>query len=65
MSKKDYELIATAIWNKTFQLEPFDLKTKNHNRVVYQVAFSIADALELENPRFDRMKFLKVCGVIF
>ena len=53
MTKKDYELIAdvlaVAYWHSNDQ--------KNH------IAHDLADALQAENPRFNREIFLKACGV--
>lgn len=55
MTRKDYELlaetIATAWWYS------YD----------YQDSFvtALADKLESENPRFDRARFRKACGLSF
>jgi len=54
MTRKDYQLlaetIATAWWYST----------------EYQDSFvtALADRLEDENPRFDRARFRKACGVM-
>lgn len=50
MSRKDYELIAAVI-------------AAYPNREAKLVALRLADAFVLDNPRFDRVKFLKACGV--
>jgi hypothetical protein len=50
MTRKDYELIAKVIANAKFN--DVDLLAKE-----------LAKALELENPRFDAVRFLSACGV--
>lgn len=54
MTRKDYELIAAAIKTQVAGHER-DLATK-------VVAEAIAQALQRDNPRFDRARFLKACG---
>ena len=61
MTRKDYELIAKAIAdlrNATGAVmgEEFQHGAK-------QAAQYIASALASDNPRFDRERFLKACGV--
>lgn len=73
MTKKDYELIAFAIRaqiNGTNQeIREFGGEQAKEyglfNRVngMKMVAWSIADDLQAENPRFDRVKFLNACGI--
>ena len=57
MTRKDFELIASVL--KNFELQgngrPID------DRDI--IAYDIADAIELEHPRFDRYRFLVACGV--
>lgn len=56
MTKKDYELIAKAIrptHNGYFELDAN----------ACQLVYVLADALQSDNPRFDRTKFLEACGV--
>lgn len=53
MTRKDYVMIAEVIatnWH-------YSADTKA------DLARSFADALETDNPRFDRDRFLKACGV--
>lgn len=63
MTRKDYELIASAI--KRSHLTELDgheetiIATAQHKTT----AFSVARRLEMDNPRFDRDRFLKACGV--
>jgi hypothetical protein len=60
MTKKDYELIAQEIATS----RKVNLTS---SEVVYvsvaHLANSLATALEIENPRFNREMFLKACGV--
>ena len=40
---------------------------KNHKRVknaVHNIALELANEFEKDNPRFDREKFIKACGLI-
>jgi len=50
MTKKDYTLIAQAI---------NDSIKKGEN--IVDLTMALADKLELENPRFNRDKFLEAC----
>lgn len=57
MTKKDYELIASAINDGV-----------NGNSVVvggdmHAIVRAITDALADDNPRFDRSRFLEACGL--
>ena len=58
MTKKDYELIAQEIATSR--------KVTQGETVLVSVAHlanSLATALEIDNPRFNRSTFLKACGV--
>lgn len=66
MTKKDYELIASAIEHELYgnraHSEP------NHAAecaitALICLANEIAERLEAQNPRFDRDRFLLACGV--
>jgi hypothetical protein len=61
MSKKDYEAIARAIieFNDDDEREPIHTASG----AVGYIAHQIADYCAIDNPRFDRDRFLKVCGV--
>jgi hypothetical protein len=53
MTRKDYVMIAEVIatsWHTSAE-------TKR------ELAVNMAEALETDNPRFDREKFLRACGV--
>lgn len=54
MTRKDYELIAKVLKNSD---EVADDMTRN------ALADMFADALEDENPRFNRETFLRACGI--
>lgn len=53
MSRKDYELIA----------EVFAKAIHSNIASLYTLAEAMANRLEADNPRFDRMRFLKACGL--
>lgn len=63
MTRKDYVLIAGAL-----KSSHVSNTLNNGNRALYNngidnAASLIADALARDNPRFDRERFLKACGV--
>lgn len=64
MTKKDFELIASAI--KDYINYSYDVEDTD-NFIVHdyaeRIAYKMADALESKNPRFDKNKFLQACGV--
>jgi len=51
MTKKDYVLLASVI------------KRNQGYKVVDRIALDIADALQADNKRFNRVVFLKACGI--
>ena len=55
MTRKDYILNADAIKAQH--------KPHNDTETVQEIALSLADLLEGDNPRFDRDRFLTACGV--
>lgn len=55
MTRKDYQLIADAIRRAS--------DAPGYAERNAFVAHEIADALALDNPRFDRERFLKAAGV--
>lgn len=62
MTRKDYILIAQAIKDA----KPASVKDDYGNGLdvgVERAAFRLADALAVDNPRFDRERFLVACGV--
>jgi hypothetical protein len=56
MTRKDYQLIAEVFANfgKIIILE---------ETIGADIARNLADALQADNPRFDRARFLAACGV--
>ena len=62
MTKKDYELIAQAISVEYQETNP-DTNNDIEAQTIVTVTNRIADYLSMENPRFDRNKFFKACGI--
>lgn len=58
MTKKDYELIASVLKHKQVF---YILKMGSY--YYDQLCKDFADTLASKNPRFDKDKFLKACGV--
>lgn len=62
MTRKDYELIADSLFQ-----ERVALNTAPHKEVrlitISNVANTLAAKLYRDNPRFDRKRFLKACGM--
>ena len=61
MTRKDYELIAAAI-HRTGMASRIG-KRKSAEQAIRLAAIDLAANLEHDNPRFDRNRFLKACGV--
>ena len=61
MTRKDYILIAGAIWGSANRM-PLSLTDEKWNQTLEaatrSVAENVADALAEDNPNFDRQKFL-------
>jgi hypothetical protein len=55
MSRKDYELIAACLANAPQGADP------EADRASVALAFALE--MELDNPRFDRERFLTACGI--
>jgi hypothetical protein len=68
MTRKDYELLALHL-NKARQSARASTLTSDHDtaaiktRGVVEAISAVANALASDNPRFNRDKFLKACGV--
>jgi hypothetical protein len=60
MSRKDFELIA-RVFNREMGLSGGDERGRKY--LVGGLARLLATELEGTNPRFDRERFLKACGV--
>ncbi len=71
MTKKDYELIAYCLFttNITEAVSLYsinggiDIVKERENATRKRFAEWFADNLARENPRFDKIKFMKACGV--
>ena len=58
MIKKDYRLIALVIRDR------YDIAIDNEQRLLLRnLAYNMATMLGVDNPRFNRDKFLTACGV--
>jgi len=63
-SKKHFESIARIV-NVTFQHQATNLDVcEGWNAAASSMAHRLADYFEHENPRFDRERFLKACGIV-
>lgn len=58
MTRKDYVAIAAGI-----RAEVEAGPNKNGSTALQRVAERIAEVMAQDNPRFDRARFLKACGV--
>lgn len=70
MTKKDYELIAeqlryaTPNWdNAPYSFEMNDIYKTGRLDAWANICKTLADGLQLQNPKFNRSKFLKACGL--
>jgi hypothetical protein len=63
MTRKDYELVAQAI-SRTTEHDPQDEHTaEGWHAATSAVAHRLADALASDNPRFNRVRFLRACNM--
>lgn len=64
MTRKDYVLIAAALFTARMQVRDFDSTCRVAVlRAFDSAAHELADALAQDNERFDRERFLKAAGV--
>lgn len=63
MTRKDYIVIAAALKETRSQICQKEPDTEELLDGVSCASEYIADALSRDNPRFDRERFLKACGV--
>lgn len=65
MTRKDYVLIAAALFTARMQVEDIG---PAHRAIVLrafdEATRKLADSLGSDNPRFDRERFLKAAGVV-
>jgi hypothetical protein len=59
MTKKDYELIASAIAESICDMQDHPARIAG----AHQVARNLARILKGNNPRFDRKRFMAACGL--
>jgi hypothetical protein len=62
MTRKDYELIAKALKTQVEISRTYG--EQDGELAVVNIARDLADALHLENPRFDRDRFMLACGLM-
>lgn len=63
MKKKDFELIADVIRDSNLAWLCAGGSGATGQKYKQRIAEVFADVLKLVNPRFDRERFLKACGV--
>lgn len=66
MTRKDYEKIASAMFDRMVDLRPSDHGRKVERAYKAQhkaLCNNVADVLACDNERFDRERFLRACGV--
>lgn len=66
MTKKDYELIAGAIYRSvrvTQWTNKNRVKREAELKALRLVATDLASSLAHENPKFDRKRFIEACGI--
>jgi hypothetical protein len=63
MTKKDYTAIAKTIMASRERYANSD--NTSYNYILTEVAINLANTLQQDNPRFDRLRFLTACGVKF
>lgn len=62
MTKKDYELIAKAVYGSRMQSDKLEWQDR-FNEQHQMTARWLANVLGTTNPRFDRDRFMAACGV--
>lgn len=62
MTRKDYVAIAAAITHAQAVMEASRC-TETAASALGTIAGTIADVMANDNPRFDRARFLKACGI--
>lgn len=63
MTKKDYEAIAKVIHRCLLGERPYDEWEAGFVAGARSIALDLTQIFEADNPRFDREKFLRACGV--
>lgn len=62
MTRKDYVLIAKVIEGAIKYEQDFN-KSEDKANALMAVAHTFSSVLGADNPRFDRERFLKACGI--
>ncbi len=63
MTKKDYKIIAEAIWRSGFIQDKNSIRQQAKEDMRRLITYDLASSLANENPRFDKTKFYKACGI--
>ena len=64
MTRKDYEKIAKSFFYVRKNMEFLSAEQRQGAMVISRgIAYSLCDSLMLDNPRFDRARFLAACGL--
>lgn len=72
MTNKDYKAIARSINGSTVLMPPLNLSLTDNEKDVWitgskdqlrQIAMDLCEVMHRDNPRFDRERFLKACGI--
>lgn len=61
MTRKDYRRIARVIADT---LASYKADNASPRATIYVLASTMAEELALDNPRFDRARFMRACGLI-
>ena len=61
MTRKDYVAIAAELKRERFEVEAA-MQTEAVN-AIDRVAIGLCGLMSMDNPRFDRARFLKACGI--
>jgi len=64
MTKKDYELIATAVWRAGFITDKNKVREQAKKDRARLIAINLATDLKRDNERFDEDRFMSACGLI-
>jgi hypothetical protein len=63
MTEKDCALIARSIWRARFIKDKNKVRQKAKEDRARLIVFNVATDIKQENPRFDKEKFYKACGL--
>ena len=63
MSKKDYKIIAEAIWRSGYIKDSNKIRQEAKESMRRLIVNDLIGSLKQDNPRFDRDKFTEACGL--